>query len=208
MCTALESETMHRYRYRWIRIVPALVVLIALTTTTSGCIDIFAAREYLIPEKDTSVEYRQIEKVALQHHYTSQLSLLQPLEEYQTQHEINIVDNTKLLELDIELEMIRGDQLPEEVKEALEQLKDLIPQLGNASEYLDSLKRHVWVTLSKPDGSLWKELRFNSSAKHIERIFSPQTGVWTMTIESKGFGSEDIYQDVLEVVVNANEPQY
>lgn len=178
-------------------------ILVMLFLSTTGCIDIYLARDLFVPQEDVVVVYEWQDYI-FDHNFTSPLN--NPLELYSEEFEIPVKPRTDLMRLDISIEMrsIREvwDSVPNgTIKEALQ---DLVEQM---LEYAD--QRYIEITVSLPDGFELYNNRFNQTTTvEIGPITSPGEGNWIIDVVGAGVGYEsgDLeYHDAFAIKVVLRE---
>ena len=180
-------------------------ILVLLFLSTTGCIDIYLARDLLVPREEEVVEYEWQDYI-FDHNFSS--SQNEPLELYSEEFEVPVKPKTDLMRLDISIEMrsIREvwDAVPNgSIKEALQ---DLVEQI---LEYAD--QRYIEITVSLPDGfELYKNTFNQTTTVEIGPITSPGEGNWIIKVDGAGIGykyqSGDLeYHDAFSIKVVLRE---
>jgi hypothetical protein len=178
-----------------------LAVLMLLFLATAGCIDIHLANDLLVPKKEIEIEY-EFFTYNFNHSFSS--TPTDPAEIYSEQFELEVKPQTKHMRIDIEVGM-----------RSLKEIWDSIPN-GTLKDYLEEFvgrlfeladQRYVEITISKPEGDVIYDKRFNQSiADEIPLISGPMDGIWIIDVEAAGVGLEDLdYNDHFSIDVVLNE---
>jgi hypothetical protein len=178
-------------------------ILVLLFLSTTGCIDIYLARDLLVPREEEVVEY-EWQDYNFDHNFSS--SPNEPLELYSEEFEVPVKPRTDLMRIDISIEMrsIREvwDAVPNGTLKDL--LQDLVEQIF---EYAD--QRYIEITISLPDGfELYKNTFNQTTTAEIGPITSPGEGNWIIEVDAAGVGyaSGDLeYHDAFAIKVVLRE---
>ena len=165
-----------------------LVIAILALVLTSGCIDVFAARDALIQDDETRIVYEKVVKLQVEEEFSTTPALGSA--RHEDRESIYIKGNTRWLQLDIWVQ-IRAVDIPE----ALEEL-------------LQDRPRFLELTLENPLGGQMFHARYNTSTEEKALVFNnPLPGIWQVHYTAQGIGHDSIdYHDSFSIVARAYEP--
>jgi hypothetical protein len=181
-------------------------ILVLLFLSTTGCIDIYLARDLLVPREKEVVEYEWQDHI-FDHNFTS--SLNEPLELYSEEFEVPVKPRTDLMRFDISIEMRSGKEVWEIINDTFPgPIKEVVLEwLEQILEYTD--QRYIEITISLPDGfELYKNTFNQTTTVEIGPITSPGEGNWIIEIDAAGVGyvSGDLeYHDAFSIKVVLRE---
>ena len=178
-----------------------LAVLMLLFLSTAGCIDIFLANEYLVPQKKKVIEFEW-----LNYNFNDSLSstVNEPVEIYREQFELDVKPQTNAMRINIEVGMRSMKEVWDTIPNGT--FKDLLEDLmERLFEFAD--QRYIEITITMPDGNEIYNERFDKSAVvELDLISSPMQGIWIIEVEAAGVGHDDLsYHDSFSINVVLNE---
>jgi hypothetical protein len=179
-----------------------LTILVMLILTTTGCIDLYFANEFLVPHEEKIEEF-----VWNEYNFNHSFQSNPPdqiVESFTEEFELVVKPKTQQMRIDIsvdmrsakEIEKIINDTLPGPIKEYLLEL------LEQVLEYAD--QRFVEFTIKLPDGTEVFHNRFNETTSvEIGPIYNPSKGIWIIEVDGAGIGggvgSEFEYHDSFSI---------
>lgn len=181
-------------------------ILVLLFLTTSGCLDIYLARDLLVPKEEVEVEYEWQDYI-FDHNFSS--SPNEPLELYSEEFEVPVKPRTDLMRIDISIEMRSGKEVWEIINDTFPgPIKEVILEwLEQILEYTD--QRFIDITISLPNGEEIYSNKFNqTTTAEIGPINSPGDGNWIIEVDAAGVGyqSGDLeYHDAFYIKVVLRE---
>lgn len=163
-----------------------------MVLASSGCLSVDAIKDLLLLQKDEpEVVYWRVTPSPIDEFWEA--SSLFPPDTYSATKTVKVQDGAKWIKVSSKIELpsaIIGDQIPINLSIVLE------PE--------------VTLRLRMPNNDIFWERNFTETDSRTFTIQSPQSGIWTLRIEAKGYGievSEQPYRDTLSVVVDLYEPK-
>lgn len=193
-------------------------VVLLISTTMAGCIDIHLFRDLLVPKDEKVIDYTTNRYNVMTKSFNSTVFPFDPdnlIESYNEEFEVPIIPLTESVLFDMDVQMESGEEIWEIINDSWpggdppEQLKEIIEQL-----LLVASQRYVEVTITSPEGVEWFHARFNDTeGMDTDRIQSPSEGDWMVHVEGSGIGVDlsDLgiqfaYHDSITVDVTILEP--
>ncbi len=178
-----------------------LAVLMLLFLSTAGCIDIFLANEYLVPQKKKVIEFEW-----LNYNFNDSLSstVNEPVEIYSEQFELDVKPQTNAMRINIMVVMRSMEEVWKSVPNGT--LKDLLEDLMELLfEFTD--QRYIEITISMPNGNdIYNERFDQSGVVELDLISSPMQGIWIIEVEGAGAGLDELsYHDEFSIDIVLNE---
>ena len=169
-----------------------LSVILTLVLASSGCLSIDSVKDLLLlQEEEPEIVYWKVTPSPVDDLWKA--NSLFPPDTYSPTATFKVKEGAKWIKVD------RNIQLPSAV------IGDQIPL--NLSIVFEP---EVTLRLRMPNNDVYWERNFTVTDSGTFTIQSPQSGIWTLRIEAKGYGLEAgtvEFNDALHVVVDLYEPK-
>ncbi len=179
------------------KLLALLSLFVLLFTSSAGCIDIYLFNEWMVPQEDKEIEYKDVEIIVANHTFESDFNPLNPnMDDILQHHRVNatvpIVEGTAGLRFNIYVQMRSAEDVWEDLNDTLNGSIDnpWYDQFAAAIEaailYLS--QRYVDITISKPDGTVWYDNRTRVSMEAEVRLAKADPGDWSVVVQGDGIG--------------------
>jgi hypothetical protein len=162
-----------------------------MALASSGCLSVDAVKDLVLLRQDEpEVVYWKVTPSPVDEFWQAETVL--PADSFSASKVVKVKDGAKWIKLSYTIELpsaLIGDQLP-----------------GNNSILLDA---EVTLQLRMPSNDIYWERNFTETDSRTFTIQGPQSGIWTLRIEARGYGTElgGGFRDTLRVVVDLYEPK-
>ena len=165
-----------------------LVLGLVALVMSSGCIDIYSAKDVLMPHGDDETVYRRVTRLEIEQEFTITASL--GAARVEDVENIYVKGDTRWLQFDIFIE-IRTGPVPEPIKDLVE-----------------DRPRYLELTIWNPGGDRVFSYRYNETLEERPLIFnSPAAGLWKLQYEAQGIGHDSLdYHDRFSIKAMTFEP--
>ena len=163
-------------------IVASTIILVSLS---SGCISAYWSKDVINPDEGEYV-MKWVEKDVMKHKFVTEFNDPESVRKHM-QNITTIVKDTEIMNIHVE---VRIDEI-------------VLP----VEWPLPEPDRYVEITVTRPDGVDWVNVRYNETGNDTITVLYPMEGDWVITIDAVGYGSDLIsYNDFFKVIVKAYEP--
>ncbi len=173
------------------KIFSMVTVLILMIISTTGCLHIFLADEFLVPKIDKPIEY-EFKSYHFADNFTSNFPV-EVLQIYEEEFPINIKPETENMRIDISVFMRSADEVIEIINNTPGEgpVKELLMELLEQALELSD-QRYIEIKVKLPDGYELYNGRFNQTNQvDVPLISSPMEGTWIVEVEGAGIGGGD-----------------
>ena len=169
-----------------------LSVILILVLASSGCLSIDSVKDLLLLQREEpELVYWKVTPAPVNEYWEA--NSLFPPDTYSTTATFKVKEGAKWIKVEHNIDLpsaIIGDQIPLNLSIVFE------PE--------------VTLRLRMPNNEVYWERNFTVTDIGTFTIQSPQSGIWTLRIEAKGYGLEAgqaDFKDTLSVVVDLYEPK-
>ncbi|UCE38015.1 MAG: hypothetical protein JSW00_01885 [Thermoplasmata archaeon] len=177
------------------KVMALISLLILVFLSTSGCIDIYLLRDWLVPDRDTGIKMMEEEIIVANYTFESNVNFLSfnfddIIDHHEENASVTIKEGAEGLLFEIEVNMRSFEEIWEQINDTIGNYTDLGENVADAIETLIEYfsQRYLEITISKPDGTQWYQNYTRQSMEDSIRIGTPETGGWMVDVVGDGVG--------------------
>ena len=187
------------------KLIALLSLFVLLFTSSAGCIDIYLFNEWLVPQEDKEIEYKDVEVIVANYTFDSNLDIPtlnfdEIIDSHRENATVPIVEGTAGLRFNIYVQMRSAEDVWKDINDTLNgtinsTIYDIVAPYAEAIIlYLG--QRYVDITISKPDGTVWYDNRTKVSMEAEVRLAKADPGDWSVVVQGDGIGFD--FSSILE----------
>ena len=170
-----------------------LAPLVVALVMSTGCIDIFSARDAVAPEEDEELSFAKVTKVSVTHQFETTPAIRSTRED--DRENVYIKEQTQWVQFEIDAQF---------------EVVELLPEL---TELVEDRPRYLDVTIWNADARVIFTARYNKTVHNEVLVFNnPGAGLWQVEYDARGIGHEWLvlggrsYYDTFSIRARALEP--